>query len=309
MNGPSLTHHEHGATVQVAVNMRYDQDHESSDLIDERGQGGGPRMAGAGLLGFLPLLLRFRFGWVIIVLVVGYGFVRNFIGGGQSPRPVAGTTVSAQGGDAPRHFVASVLDDAQSTWSQIFAQNGRTYRKAKLVLFTDATNTGCGYGEAATGPFYCPNDERVYIDLGFYNELAQRFGVKGDFAEAYVIAHEIGHHVQKQLGVSEQVDRASKAERLGPAGLSVRLELQADCFAGIWARSTNQRQNLDPGDVQEALSAASAVGDDHIQSETSGRVRPETWTHGSAAARSRWFQNGFEGGSLDACDTFKATSL
>ena len=199
--------------------MRYDQDHESSDLIDERGQGGGgSRMAGSGILGLLPLLLRFRFGWVIIVIVLGLGFARNFFGGGgggDATRSVAGTAVSAQGGDSPRHFVAFVLDDAQSTWRQIFAQSGRSYRNAKLVLFTGSTNTGCGNGDAATGPFYCPSDERVYIDLGFYNELAQRFGVKGDFAEAYVIAHEIGHHVQKQLGTSDQVDRASKAARLG----------------------------------------------------------------------------------------------
>ena len=288
--------------------MRYDQDHESPDLIDERGQSNGPRMAGAsGLLGLLPLLLRFRFGWVIIVLVLGYGFVRNFVGGGA--RSVANTAVTAKGADAPRHFVGFVLDDAQATWQKIFAQNGQTYRNAKLVLFTDVTSTGCGTGEAQAGPFYCPLDEHVYIDLAFYNELAERFGARGDFAEAYVIAHEIGHHVQKQLGLSARVDRASKAQRVGPNGLSVRLELQADCFAGIWARSTNQRNLLDTGDIQEALGAASAVGDDHIQRQTNGAVRPETWTHGSAEARARWFQNGFEGGTLQACDTFTASKL
>jgi len=293
----------------VAVKiMRYDQDHESPDLIDERGRNNGPRLAGgSGLLGLLPLLLRFRFGWVIIVLVLGYGFVRNFLGG--DTRQVASTAVSAKGADEPRHFVAFVLDDAQSTWQKLFAQNGQSYRNAKLVLFTDATSTGCGTGDAQAGPFYCPVDERVYIDLGFYNELAQRFGAKGDFAEAYVIAHEIGHHVQKQLGLSERVDRASKAQRLGPTGLSVRLELQADCFAGIWARSTNQRSLLDAGDIQEALGAASAVGDDHIQKQTSRAIRPETWTHGSAEARARWFQNGFDGGTLQACDTFAASAL
>jgi predicted metalloprotease len=284
--------------------MRYDQDHESKDLIDERGQGGGTRLAGAGLFELLPLLLRFRFGWVIIVIVLGLGLFRNFLGSGT--RSVAGTSVSARGGDSPRHFVAFVLDDAQATWRQIFAQNGRSYRNAKLVLFNGSTSTGCGFGDATAGPFYCPSDERVYIDLGFYQELAQRFGVKGDFAEAYVIAHEIGHHVQKQLGTSDRVDRASRSARLGPNGLSVRLELQADCYAGIWARSTDQRHILDPGDVEEALGAASAVGDDHIQRETTGTVRPETWTHGSAQARARWFQNGFDSGTLEACDTFRA---
>ena len=293
--------------------MRYDQDHESSDLIDERGQGGGggQRMAGAGLLGLIPMLLRFRFGWVIIVAIVGYSVFHNFVGGAPSTRSLApsATSVSAKGSDQPKHFVAFVLDDTQSTWRQLFTQNGKTYRNAKLVLFTGSTSTGCGNGDAASGPFYCPSDERVYIDLAFYDELATRFGAKGDFAEAYVIAHEIGHHVQKQLGYSDQVDRASKSERLGPTGVSVRLELQADCFAGIWARSTNQRNVLEQGDVQEALGAAAAVGDDHIQKEMTGTVRPETWTHGSAAARSRWFQNGFDGGTLQACDTFKAAQL
>jgi predicted metalloprotease len=288
--------------------MRWDQDHESSDLIDERGEGGGSRMEGASILGLLPLLLRFRFGWVIIVIVLGLGFARNFFGGGTTPH-VADTSVSARGSDEPRHFVAFVLDDTQATWRRLFADSGQPYRNAKLVLFTGSTNTGCGFGDAATGPFYCPNDERVYIDLAFYNELAQRFGAKGDFAEAYVIAHEIGHHVQKLLGISEQMERAGKSAQLGPTGLSVRLELQADCFAGIWARSTSQRQILDPGDVEEALGAASAVGDDHIQRQTSGTVTPETWTHGSSAERSAWFKRGLDGGTLAGCDTFKASTL
>jgi uncharacterized protein len=291
--------------------MRYDEDHESSDLIDERGQGGGgPRMAGGGMLGLLPLLLRFKYGWVVIVLFVGYSMLHGVVGGG-SPSHVANTSASAsaKGSDAPRHFVAFVLDDTQATWQKFFADNGQTYRHAKLVLFTDQTSTGCGNGDAATGPFYCPNDERVYIDLAFYDELAQRFGIKGDFAEAYVIAHEIGHHVQKLLGTSAQVERAGKSQLIGATGLSVRLELQADCYAGIWARSTSQRQILDAGDVDEALGAAAAVGDDHIQKETSGTVRPETWTHGSAAERSKWFKSGFDNGTLQACDTFKAATL
>jgi uncharacterized protein len=294
--------------------MRYDEDHESSDLIDERGQGGGgSRMAGGGLLGLLPLLLRFKYGWVVIVLFVGYSMLHGFSGGtgsGVSSNQVAQTAGSAQGvDDKPRHFVAFVLDDVQATWKKIFADNGQTYHNAKLVLFTDSTATGCGNGDAQTGPFYCPADERVYIDLAFYNELSQRFGIKGDFAEAYVIAHEIGHHVQKLLGISAQVDHANKAALVGATGLSVRLELQADCFAGIWARSTNQRNILDPGDVQEALGAASAVGDDHIQKQEAGKVTPETWTHGSAAERSEWFQKGFDNGTLAACDTFKAATL
>jgi predicted metalloprotease len=286
--------------------MRWDQDHESSDLIDERGEGGN-RMAGGSILGLLPILLRFRYGWVVIVLVLGVGAARGLLGGGT--QRAADTSVSARGSDEPRHFVAFVLDDVQATWTQLFTANGQNYRNAKLVLFNDSTNTGCGFGDAASGPFYCPNDERVYIDLGFYSELAKRFGVKGDFAEAYVIAHEIGHHVQKQLGISEQVERAGKSAQLGPTGLSVRLELQADCFAGIWARSTSQRQILDPGDVDDALGAASAVGDDHIQRQTTGSVHPETWTHGSAAERSSWFKRGLDGGTVAGCDTFKASTL
>ena len=264
-------------------------------------------MEGASILGLLPLLLRFRFGWVIIVIVLGLGFARNFLGG-ATPH-VADTSVSASGGDQPRHFVAFVLDDTQNTWRALFAQSGQTYRNAKLVLFSGSTDTGCGFGDAATGPFYCPNDERVYIDLAFYKELAQRFGAKGDFAEAYVIAHEIGHHVQKLLGISEQMERAGKSAQLGPTGLSVRLELQADCFAGIWAKSTSNRQILDPGDIDEALGAASAVGDDHIERQTTGTVRPETWTHGSSAQRSAWFKRGLDSGTLAGCDTFKAGTL
>ncbi|HEX3774700.1 MAG TPA: neutral zinc metallopeptidase [Polyangiaceae bacterium] len=286
--------------------MRWDQDHESPDLIDERGEG-GPRMAGGSLLGLLPFLLRFRYGWVVIVLFLGFSVARGLFSGGA--HGVANAPVAARGSDEPRHFVAFVLDDVQSTWQGIFAANGQNYRHAKLVLFTDSTNTGCGFGDAASGPFYCPNDERVYIDLAFYQELAQRFGAKGDFAEAYVIAHEIGHHVQKLLGISERMEHASKAAALGPTGLSVRLELQADCFAGIWARSTNQRQILDPGDVQEALGAAAAVGDDRIQREATGTVNPEKWTHGSAEERSRWFERGFEAGSINGCDTFSAATL
>jgi predicted metalloprotease len=292
--------------------MRYDEDHESPDLIDERGEGGGSRMAGGSLLGLLPLLLRFKYGWVVIVLFVGYSVVHGALGGaGAGVSHVAGTTVSSSthGSDKASHFVAAVLDDTQATWQKFFADNGQTYRHAKLVLFTGLTNTGCGNGDAATGPFYCPSDERVYIDLGFYDELAQRFGIKGNFAEAYVIAHEIGHHVQKLLGISAQVARAGRSQQLGATGLRVRLELQADCFAGIWARSTSQRQILEVGDVQEALGAAAAVGDDHIERETTGTVRPETWTHGSAAERASWFQKGFDNGTLQACDTFKATTL
>jgi predicted metalloprotease len=207
--------------------------------------------------------------------------------------------------DRAAHFVAFVLDDVQRSWELQFQRLGRPYRHAKLVLFTDSTPTGCGYGDAATGPFYCPNDERVYIDLGFYNELEQQLGLRGQFAEAYVIGHEIGHHVQKLLG---RVDSRAAA-RQGDGGGSVRTELQADCYAGIWAHSTQQRDLLEKGDIESALRAAAAIGDDRLQSHTSRGVRPETFTHGTSEQRVRWFRRGYEQGTLEACDTFGAQAL
>lgn len=187
---------------------------------------------------------------------------------------------------------------------RLFVAERRPYENAKLVLFTEGTSTACGYGESATGPFYCPADERVYIDLAFYDELARRYGAKGDFAQAYVIAHEVGHHVQNLLGTNAKVHRAPKSEQLGPRGLSTRLELQADCYAGVWAHSTNQRELLEVGDLEEALGAAQAIGDDALQKMATGRVRPETFSHGSSAQRARWFQTGQRAGTLEACDTF-----
>ncbi len=205
-------------------------------------------------------------------------------------------------------FVGFVLDDTQDTWTKAFAASGKPYRHAKLVLFTDAAQTGCGYGESATGPFYCPADEHVYIDLGFFRELSARFGAKGDFAQAYVVAHEIGHHVQKLMGISERAQNLHGPAK-GATGSSVRLELQADCFAGIWAHSTAQRNLLEEGDIDSALSAATAIGDDRLQRQATGTVSPEKWTHGSSAERVRWFRRGYDQGSVEACDTFGATSL
>jgi predicted metalloprotease len=206
-------------------------------------------------------------------------------------------------------FVSFVLDDAQKTWTQLFQQKGADYRHAKLVLFRDATRSGCGLGQSAMGPFYCPNDQRVYIDLSFYEELRQRFGAPGDFAQAYVITHEIGHHVQHLLGTDRKLQEASEGEQQGENGLSVRLELQADCYAGIWAHSTEQRSLLEAGDIDEALKAASRIGDDALQKQSTGTVRPETFTHGSSEQRVRWFKRGYQTGDLAACDTFAARTL
>lgn len=220
----------------------------------------------------------------------------------RSNQGVAGTDPEAE----MVQFVSFVLDDAQTTWNRVFSRAGQAYAPARLVLFRDRTASGCGTGQAAMGPFYCPSDQRVYIDLSFYHELKQRFGAPGDFAQAYVIAHEIGHHVQHLLGFDRKV---SARDRAGQNSAAVRLELQADCFAGIWAHDTAQRDLLETGDVEEALRAAAAIGDDRLQRQSTGNVTPETWTHGSSAQRVRWFRRGMEAGDLAACDTFEATQL
>ena len=202
-------------------------------------------------------------------------------------------------------FVSFVLDDAQKTWIQVFSARNLPYRHAKLVLFRDSIDSACGLAQSASGPFYCPEDEKVYIDLGFYDELKQRFGAPGEFAQAYVIAHEIGHHLQKQLEIEPKVRAAQEKNPGNRNELSVRLELQADCMAGVWGHSTEQRQLLEQGEMKEGLNAASAVGDDRLQRMSTGHVNPETFTHGSSADRTRWFERGFDGGSLDSCNTFQ----
>jgi predicted metalloprotease len=201
-------------------------------------------------------------------------------------------------------FVSFVLDDAQGFWKQEFAAAGKPYRPAKLVLFRGQTNSGCGAASSATGPFYCPLDQRVYIDLGFFDELNRRFKAPGDFAQAYVLAHELGHHVQQQLGIEGKVRQESQQNPGDANDLSVRLELQADCLAGVWGRSTYDRGILENGDLQEGLNAAAAVGDDRIQQQAGGRIDPETFTHGTSEQRGHWLQTGFDSGKLDACDTF-----
>ena len=287
--------------------MRWDEQHESPDLIDRRGE---QRAASGGGLLFLvvrllPWLIRSPLGWVILLALLGYAVFQ-----GVTHRGLYSGTAEQQGGsnvtDPQAHFVAFVLDDVQNFWQQDFAARGLPpYRNAKLVLFTDATPTACGYGQAATGPFYCPEDERVYIDLGFYRELQQRLGAGGDFAKAYVIAHEIGHHVQKQLGTSSK----GGVHAQGAGGGSVRLELQADCYAGVWAHSTGQRDLLEAGDIDSAVNAAAAIGDDRLQKQETGTVSPDSFTHGTSAQRVRWFTRGYETGKLEACDTFGASQL
>ncbi len=272
--------------------------------------GGGGGLGGAGL-GLLLGLVRSRFGWMgVIVLGIGWfvltRFGGSFDGSGQG-LGVVGTPQAADPNDEQANFVGFVLDDVQDTWTAVLPRLGTPYRRAKLVLFTQAADTACGRGEAATGPFYCPPDERVYIDLSFYRALRERLGAPGDFAQAYVIAHEVGHHVQNILGTSERVQRAGRGE--GADGDSVRLELQADCYAGVWAHASKQRQLLEQGDIEEALTAAAAIGDDTLQRKSTGRVRPETFSHGSSAQRMKWFNVGLESGDPARCDTFSARQL
>jgi hypothetical protein len=254
-------------------------------------------------------------GGAVVLLVLSLIFGQNFFalldsGGELTPGPGGGAPSAPPRKASPAEeqaadFMSFVLDDVQNTWAREFTRLGREYERAKLVLFTDAVRSGCGAADAAAGPFYCPEDRKVYIDLSFYRDLKNRFGAPGDFAQAYVLAHEIGHHVQHLLGLTDQVRQGQQARPERAAALLVRLELQADCLAGIWARSTSERRLLEEGDVEEALGAASAVGDDRIQKQAGGRVTPETWTHGSARQRSGWFRRGLESGRIQDCDTFR----
>jgi len=288
--------------------MRWTPGGRSGDLEDQRGSSGGGGFGGLG--GGLP---RMGIGGFIVLLLLSVIFHKNFfamLGGGGAPAgaPAAQTAPVSSSPEEEKEvqFVSFVLDDVQNTWTQIFAQEGQTYQHAKLVLFREGVRSGCGFAQTEMGPFYCPADQKVYIDLGFYKELRDRFGASGDFAEAYVIAHELGHHLQNQLGISGKVEKAQQQDPDQAKALSVRLELQADCLAGVWGHSTQQRSILEAGDVDEALNAAASVGDDRIQKQTTGRVNPESWTHGSAAERSRWFKAGFDSGKIESCDTFNS---
>jgi predicted metalloprotease len=282
--------------------MKWQRGYRSNDVDDNRGRsalGGGVGLAGPALA------IGARFGLPGIALALAAVFLLPRLLDSGSPQALSGQEAEqAQPNDEQKQFVSFVFDDVQRSWSGVFAANHRDYRKARLELFTDRTQSGCGLSSAAVGPFYCPADQRVYIDLRFYQELARRFGAPGDFAQAYVIAHEVGHHVQNLLGIEKRVANAGDSAR-GADGASVRIELQADCFAGIWAHSTQQRDLLEKGDIDEGLGAASAVGDDRIQKQATGTVQPETWTHGSAAQRAEWFKRGFRAGDLNDCDTFE----
>lgn len=279
----------------------------SGDIEDRRDEGGG----GFGGMGIGPQ--HMGIGGVVLLLILSVVFHKNFFAffgaGPSTDRRVATSDPSSNAADQQRvEFVSFVLDDVQKTWENLLpSQAGRPYHHAKLVLFRDETTSGCGVAQSASGPFYCPEDEKVYIDLSFYDELRYRFGAPGEFAEAYVLAHEIGHHVQKILGIEGKVQRLRQSDPRAANPLSVKLELQADCFAGIWGNSTEQRKIIDQSDVSAGLRAAAAVGDDRLQRMTTGRVMPETFTHGSSAQRDHWFQQGLDSGRVSACDTFNST--
>jgi predicted metalloprotease len=287
--------------------MKWTPGGESQDIEDRRDEGGG----GGG--GFQFGGMHLGIGGALILLVLSLVFKQNFFallggGGGGSPNaPVARQPNPARDQQEQPlvQFVSFVLDDTQKTWEQILPQQaGRPYRHAKLVLFRNYTQSGCGGAESATGPFYCPADEKVYIDLGFYDELKQRFGAPGEFAQAYVLAHEIGHHIQKVVGTEARVRQMNQGNRRMDNALSVKVELQADCYAGVWAHSTQQRNLLEQGDIPSALGAAAAVGDDRLQKMSTGHVAPDSFTHGSSAQRMHWFQQGFDSGSIAECNTF-----
>ena len=283
--------------------MRFDNGRESDNVEDRRGARGGGLRAGKIGIGTIVLALVAMYFGVDPALVLQTADVM------QQPAQVEAP--AGRPADEAGRFVSMVLADTEDTWEPIFRAAGRQYQAPRLVLFEGATPTACGTGQTAMGPFYCPGDRKVYIDLAFYNELRQRFRAPGDFAQAYVIAHEIGHHVQNLLGISDKVDQARRlvSERDANA-LSVRLELQADCFAGVWAHHADRaRQVLEAGDVDEALTAAAAIGDDRLQKQTQGYAVPDSFTHGSSAQRVRWFRAGLEQGSVGACDTFAASTL
>ena len=291
--------------------MRWEGNRESSNVEDARGSGGG---GGFGFGG-----RSIGIGTIVIALIGGAIFgvnpltILSFLTGGGGPAPVQqqGPAQAPPANDRGAKFVSVVLADTEDVWGKLFQAGGATYHPPKLVLFRGAIGTGCGAGQSAMGPFYCPADQKVYIDLGFYDTLQKRLGAPGEFAQAYVIAHEVGHHVQDELGITAKVDalRSRQSQAQGNA-TSVRVELQADCFAGVWAKHSQQSKDwLDPGDIESAMNAAAKIGDDALQSSAGRAVVPESFTHGSSAQRQKWFSTGYQTGSVKACDTFASRDL
>ncbi len=277
----------------------------SSNLEDRRAQGGGGFGGGRGL----------GVGGLLILLVLSFVFKTDLVslfgsGGGPAAGPGSGAVAPVNDPDEEPlvEFVSFVLDSTQSYWGKLLPRMGTSYQPAKLVLFRNAVQSACGHARAATGPFYCPGDQKVYVDLGFYEQLRSQFGAPGDFAQAYVLAHEVGHHVQTQLGISQQVSRLQQTRPDIANKASVLLELQADCFAGMWAHNANRQGLLDPDDIEEGMRAAAAVGDDRLQKMGTGYVNPESFTHGSSEQRMTWFRRGYDAGDPKQCDTFASAN-
>jgi len=291
--------------------MKWEGNRESDNVEDARSGGGGGGGFGGRSIGIGSVAIALVAGWVFGVNPLTVLGLLSGGGGGAVPTQQQAPAGKPPADDKMARFVAVVLADTEDVWRAKFQQMGSTYREPKLRLFRGSEPTACGRGQAAMGPFYCPGDQKVYIDLSFYETMRTRLGAPGDFAQAYVIAHEVGHHVQNLMGISGKVDamrgRVSEAQQ---NALSVRLELQADCFAGIWAHDAqNARQILEQGDVEEALNAATQIGDDTLQRKSQGTVVPETFTHGTSAQRVSWFKRGFQTGSVEQCNTFEARQL
>jgi len=304
--------------------MRLDNERPSDNIEDRRGENVGlnfPRGRGPGMR--IPIGKRgggMGLGTLAVLLVVAWLFGINpldlLTGGGniQLPGQLPGTVqpqAPSARDDKMKDFVARVLGSTERTWGSIFNGRGQRYVKPRLVLFTGTVNSACGMAQSAMGPFYCPGDSKVYIDLSFYNDLSAKLGAPGDFAEAYVIAHEVGHHVQNLLGIADKVNAArQRMSQVQANALSVKMELQADCFAGVWAKQADMSGHiLEAGDIEEGLNAASAIGDDRLQRRTQGRVVPDSFTHGTSAQRVGWFKRGYDSGNMGQCDTFNASQL
>ena len=297
--------------------MRWRGRRQSSNVEDRRGQGGAPggfgrggrpmqipigrSVGGGGLSGIVILIVLF-----FVLRACGIDPMQILEGGGPAnPQITQDEAPGTQPTDAEAQFVSVVLAETEDVWNGIFQAEGQTYTEPRMVLFTDQVRSACGFASSASGPFYCPGDSRVYIDLGFFRELSQRFGASGDFAQAYVIAHEVGHHVQNLIGVLPEFNRQRQSMGQAEANrMSMRVELQADCFAGIWAHYTEQKGLLEDGDIEEALNAAHQIGDDTLQRRTQGYVVPESFNHGTSEQRATWFSNGLRNGRLADCDTF-----
>jgi len=296
--------------------MKWEGQRRSDNVEDRRGApglggGGMPRIGGRGI-GLGTIVIALLAGWIFGINPLALIGVMGGGGGGMSAPPQMQQPAQvAPANDKMAAFVSTVLASTEDAWTTQFRAAGGSYRAPGLVLFRGSTRTACGMGQAAMGPFYCPADQKVYIDLGFFDTLSRRLGAPGDFAQAYVIAHEVGHHVQKQLGITDKVDgMRGRVPEAQMNALSVRLELQADCLAGVWAHhSQKSKAWLEPGDIEEGLNAASRIGDDTLQRQTQGVVVPESFTHGSSEQRTRWFKEGFASGSMARCNTFEARQL